>query len=457
MVVLRRRRGRQGLAHRSTATGYLMSSRPSEKIHPLAHAAGGSIGSALALLLLYPLERSKSESALERTPSAPRRYSHRIFLVLFFPSSTARIEVQKTVALKQAILSDKDEGQIGSATDAVQGHSLSLNSNDGGSADEDSTESFHDVQETILSDEEDDTLLEDETTSSLHHDQIPEKLPEECNSELLACFRRVWECGELYKGAGPLAWTLATSNFVFFFVNAFLKGKLAARSRSKSLPSTLSLLASCLAGSVNVLLTNPLWVTNLRIINGASKHDNLWKELIHVAQTLGPRHLWQGTTASLLLVSNPVIQFFCYEQIKSLQLGRRRSTPPKERERFLTLTPAEAFFFAAFAKAIATVATYPLQLAQAVLRMQKKTVPLDATTTSGGTTSTKEVRKIEGTFECILSIFERDGFRGLFTGLRAKMLQSVLTAAFTFLTYEQILGAVSAFHRKLLTAKGSTI
>jgi adenine nucleotide transporter 17 len=331
---------------------------------------------------------------------------------------------------------------------------LFLNSNYGGSADGDSTESFHDVQEAIYSDEEDDTLLDLDTTSSVHQHQVPEQLSEEYNSELLACFRRVWDCGELYKGAGPLAWTLATSNFVFFFINAFIKGKLTARCRSKSLPSHLSLLASCLAGSVNVLLTNPLWVTNFRIINGVSQHDSLWKELIHVAQTLGPLHLWQGTTASLLLVSNPVIQFFCYEQIKSIQLGRIRRTPTTQRER-LNLTPAEAFLFGAFAKAIATLATYPLQLAQAVLRMQKKGIPLNANATIG-TTSTEEARKVNGTLGCILSIFERDSFRGLFTGLRAKMLQSVLTAAFTFLTYEQILGAVSTVHRRFLTAKTST-
>jgi hypothetical protein len=45
-----------------------------ESIHPLAHAVGGSLGSALALLLLYPLERARIElqSSAASRPHRPR-------------------------------------------------------------------------------------------------------------------------------------------------------------------------------------------------------------------------------------------------------------------------------------------------------------------------------------------------------------------------------------------------
>jgi hypothetical protein len=74
--------------------------------------------------------------------------------------------------------------------------------------------------------------------------------------------------------------------------------------------------------------------------------------------------------------------------------------------------------------ALATITTYPLQLAQTVLRFQTK--------------------NYRGTLDCWMRLYEQGGFGKLYTGMRAKLLQTVLTAAFTFLTYEQILGVVQA-------------
>ena len=343
-----------------------MSTSPSDKLPPFVHAVGGSVGSALSLLVLYPLER-------------------------------ARIEVQTVVA------------RLESREKCIDFQRYSHEGGENG------------VKYYISDDE---------------------------NPELLACFRRIWNRGELYKGAGPLCWTLATSNFVFFFVNAFVKGKIFAHYRGKSVPPYLSLLASILAGSINVLLTNPLWVTNLRIVSGQSKYDTLWKEVAHVSRTLGLRHLWQGTAASLLLVSNPVLQFFCYEQIKALRLSSLQRRSPSQPER-PNLSALDAFVLGALAKAIATASTYPLQLAQAVLRMQmKRQNSGDATSTT--TDSQARLPAKKSVVQCLMSIYARDGFRGLYTGMNAKLLQTVLTAAFTFLTYEQIIAAVYAAHQRLL-------
>jgi Mitochondrial carrier protein len=47
-----------------------------------------------------------------------------------------------------------------------------------------------------------------------------------------------------------------------------------------------------------------------------------------------------------------------------------------------------------------------------------------------------------GTWDCLIQLYGRDGVSALFTGIRAKLLQTVLTAAFTFLSYEAIVKAV---------------
>ena len=69
--------------------------------------------------------------------------------------------------------------------------------------------------------------------------------------------------------------------------------------------------------------------------------------------------LWNGTKASLMLVSNPAIKFTFYELMK---------------RQYLKMTGQQvggtsAFLLGAVATAIATVLTYPLQIVQAKARV----------------------------------------------------------------------------------------
>ena len=164
----------------------------------------------------------------------------------------------------------------------------------------------------------------------------------------------VWRClsdlhrrGELYRGVVPIATTMAVSNYVFFYSLQLIRGLLASREGgpsgiggaggSKARP----LLASSLAGIVNVIITNPLWVANLRIVqqrrsgddggdDGTGDDDDAREEpgLLTVMGRIGREEgvpgLWSGTLASLILVANPVLQFFAYEQVRLSLLGRRR-------------------------------------------------------------------------------------------------------------------------------------
>jgi adenine nucleotide transporter 17 len=267
------------------------------------------------------------------------------------------------------------------------------------------------------------------------------------NLELVACFRRLLQRGELYRGVTPIVATIAISNFIFFYVNELMKRLMVSpnTSRTSSQQRLRLLIASCMAGVVNVLLTNPLWVTNLRIVAGDTFSESLLVELYNAVKNHGLAHLWKGTSTSILLVSNPVIQFFVYEQLRNRRVASRRLGD--------NLTALEAFWTGAVAKTIATIMTYPLQLTQAVLRMQGQ---IDGVIAAESTPPNDHGRTIIaaprylGTWDCIVKLYRRGGVEGIFTGMRAKMLQTVLTASFTFLTYEQILGAVQAAHLAIL-------
>jgi len=114
----------------------------------------------------------------------------------------------------------------------------------------------------------------------------------------------------------------------------------------------------------------------------------------------------------LWLVTNPVIQFFAYDMLKAIRL---RSTD---------VSAAEAFLMGALAKALATVLTFPLQVAQSRLRAVR-----------GQTSLPPELR---GMVVCLQSVYRTNGVAGLYFGLVPKLLQTVTTAAFMFAFYEKI-------------------
>jgi len=195
-------------------------------------------------------------------------------------------------------------------------------------------------------------------------------------------------------------------------------------------------------------LTNPLWVTNMAIVSGGTKTQSLPQELIHVWKTHGAAHLWKGTAASMMLVSNPIIQFVCYEQLKQKLLISKMTSRHKKKSEMLGAT--EVFVIAALAKATATICTYPLQLTQTLLRLNSNNIRskmIDAdkfVDEKQNRTRQQRRQQYNGTLDCLIQLYRSNdaGVIAWFTGMRAKLLQTVLTAAFTFLTYEKILGVV---------------
>ena len=120
-------------------------------------------------------------------------------------------------------------------------------------------------------------------------------------------------------------------------------------------------------------------------------------------------------------VSNPTIHFFTYERIRQIfeKISTQRGTP---------ISSLEFFCMGALSKAVATVFTYPIQIVQSQLRNDRKN--------SNGN------NKYDGTMDCLTKIYKVGGMKGLFRGITAKLWQTVLTAAFQFMTYEKLRGVV---------------
>ncbi|KAJ8317987.1 hypothetical protein KUTeg_003078 [Tegillarca granosa] len=212
----------------------------------------------------------------------------------------------------------------------------------------------------------------------------------------------------LYRGLFPVLTTLYCSNFVYFYTYNALKVSLHIDGGKPGPIKDLSF--SFIAAVINVLVTAPLWVVNTRLkLQGAKFKTEKYKEaklpiysgiidaLWKIAKHEGLPVLWNGTMPSIVLATNPAIQFMVYETIK------------RYFQRLLNqndLSGLLYFVIGAIAKTVATIATYPLQVIQS----------------------------------------KENGIQALYKGMEAKLFQTVLTAALMFLTYEKI----AAFVFKLM-------
>mmetsp|Transcript_89813 Transcript_89813/g.257331 ORF Transcript_89813/g.257331 Transcript_89813/m.257331 type:complete len:337 (-) Transcript_89813:30-1040(-) len=265
---------------------------------------------------------------------------------------------------------------------------------------------------------------------------------------LLAAFLKVLQAEGprgLYKGCGPMLQTVSISNFLYFFLFEGLKDRLAIAfgqpEGSRGPYETLA--ASALAGSLNMVVTEPLWracivaqaheqkrsassaslLTDGGGLSGGSSGSSprsaaqlaplgVFGAVAGMWAEEGTSALWRGLGSSLWLVTNPVIQFFAYDMLKAIRL---RSTD---------VSAAEAFLMGALAKALATVLTFPLQVAQSRLRAVRGQASLPP--------------ELRGMVVCLQSVYRTNGVAGLYFGLVPKLLQTVTTAAFMFAFYEKI-------------------
>ncbi|XP_005806155.1 peroxisomal membrane protein PMP34 [Xiphophorus maculatus] len=229
-----------------------------------------------------------------------------------------------------------------------------------------------------------------------------------------------------YRGWFPVICSLCCSNFVYFYCFHWMK---ASWLKSRQSTPTTDLIVGIVAGVINVLLTTPLWVVNTRLKLQGSKFRNsdirptnyagILDAFKQIVRKEGVGALWNGTFPSLLLVLNPAIQFMIYEGLKR-QLRRGAS-----RE----LTSLEVFIIGAVAKAVATTVTYPLQTIQSVLRFGQVNAP---------TKKSKLLSSLQTLKGLLVNRARKHGVLGLFKGLEAKLLQTILTAALMFLLYEKI-------------------
>ncbi|KAJ6808929.1 putative peroxisomal nicotinamide adenine dinucleotide carrier [Iris pallida] len=260
--------------------------------------------------------------------------------------------------------------------------------------------------------------------------------------------------GRLYGGLTPsLVGTAASQGVYYYFYQIFRdRAEAASLNRWKrgvgdgSVGMFQSLVVAAISGCVNVLLTNPIWVIVTRMQTHRKKkalpapvsHSqdeagqtaivepppygtiNAVQELYDEAGIFG---FWKGVIPTLIMVSNPSIQFMIYETLLN-KLKKRRDSNMKGAG---GITALEIFLLGAIAKLGATLVTYPLLVVKS--RLQAKQGVED------------KRQQYKGTCDAIIKMIRYEGLTGFYKGMGTKIVQSVFAAAVLFMIKEELVKA----------------
>ncbi|KAJ4970114.1 hypothetical protein NE237_003213 [Protea cynaroides] len=272
----------------------------------------------------------------------------------------------------------------------------------------------------------------------------------------------------LYGGLKPSLIGTAASQGVYYYFYQIFRNKAEAAALDKlkkgtgdgSVGMLSSLVVAALSGCVNVLLTNPIWVvvtrmqTHTKASTGQKTFENpsvaldeaivaavepppygtthAMQELYDEAGILG---FWKGVFPTLIMVSNPSIQFMLYETLLKKLKARRAS----RNKGTVGVTAFEIFLLGAVAKLGATVVTYPVLVLKS--RLQAKQV-------TGG----DKRHHYKGTLDAMMKMIQYEGLAGFYKGMGTKIVQSVLAAAVLFTIKEELVKGV-----RLLVKKDSNV
>ncbi|KAJ0854089.1 putative mitochondrial carrier domain superfamily [Helianthus annuus] len=159
----------------------------------------------------------------------------------------------------------------------------------------------------------------------------------------------------LYQGLGTKNLQSFIAQFVYFYGYSYFKRVYQVKYGTKSIGTKANLLLAASAGACTAIITQPLDTASSRMQTSAfGRSKGLWAMLTEGSWS----EAFDGLGISLLLTSNPAIQYTVFDQLKQKLLdGKLRKagngTSPE------SLSAFSAFLLGAISKSIATVLTYP--------------------------------------------------------------------------------------------------
>lgn len=249
----------------------------------------------------------------------------------------------------------------------------------------------------------------------------------------------------LYQGLGTKNLQSFIAQFVYFYGYSYFKRLYLERSGSKKIGTKANLVIAAAAGACTAIVTQPLDTASSRMQTTAfGKSKGLWKTLTEGSWS----DAFDGLRISLLLTSNPAIQYTVFDQLKQRLLRekldkRDKGSSPE------ALSAFTAFVLGAVSKSVATFLTYP------AIRCK---VMIQAADPDDDGTKKPRPKPQKTVLGVLYSIWKSEGILGFFKGLQAQILKTVLSSALLLMIKEKITKTtwvlILAIRRYLLLTRG---
>ncbi|KAI8854680.1 mitochondrial carrier domain-containing protein [Chytridium lagenaria] len=224
--------------------------------------------------------------------------------------------------------------------------------------------------------------------------------------------------GGLYSGIGSAMFGIALTQGVYYWYE-FVKA--AFETPERAISTLESMAAGAVAGAATSIITNPIWVVNSKRAlwddGKPTKPLTTFQTIRKILAEEGPQGFFRGIIPALILVINPIIQYTVFERLR-IVMQERKALRGKG-----ALSTIDFFLLGAISKLAATSITYPYIVVKS--RMQLKQ-------------STSEAARYKSVWDGLTKIAKTEGVKGLYKGIEAKLLQSVLSSAFTFAFKEEL-------------------
>lgn len=135
---------------------------------------------------------------------------------------------------------------------------------------------------------------------------------------------------------------------IYFFWYRLLKNTYYHVLKKSTLSDLDITIITALSGVINSMITNPIWFVNTRMALAKDK-KNVFQTVKEIYQNEGLGAFYKGVLPNMILVTNPIVNFVIYENIKKTMLARKFS-----------LNMFQLLAISSFAKTIATIITYPV-------------------------------------------------------------------------------------------------
>lgn len=239
-----------------------------------------------------------------------------------------------------------------------------------------------------------------------------------------------------FKGLKPTLIGIIPARSIYFYSYETTKRKLGSSGILPEGSDGNAILSGFMAGWASNTLTNPIWMVKTRVqlladhTAGQRVYNSYRDAVSTIMKEEGIGGFYRGISASYWGCAEGAVQFLFYERIKArlLIIENERlaeeGLPPTDK-----LPKAKYFFSAAFAKGVASMLTYPHEVARTRLREQAR---------SG-------IFKYNGMWNTIGIIAKEEGRSGLYAGMGVHMSKVVPNSAIMFLTYEVVNSWLSGF------------